>query len=326
MPTSSGAMVPRKVGTLLILIFATWSTTATAAVPTLSAARHTVRASQIVLLQGTANPGDICRLAVDSADARFAVPAPSFSIRGRVSPRARPGRHAVSLLCGDGRARAIISVASGGGREPRGPLISGSLRVIAAAQPAAPNTPEGSPVSPPLASASLAQVSVLADALLSHPNPTPFPRDVVPASTAAQAWWHRNQATIEGVFRNGQCTDWAEQRRSDIVQDGFMRRYDAEGESAITMSWDARTWPANAQAAGVGVGHVPSVGAVMVFQPGAYGAGAAGHVAVVEVVAADGSFAVSNMHAPNVGEVTEQAYSAQQAATMVTDPGIAFIA
>ena len=63
----------------------------------------------------------------------------------------------------------------------------------------------------------------------------------------------------------------------------------------------------------------------MVFQPGSFGAGGVGHVAIVEVVAADGSFGVSNMHAPNVGEVSQQAYSARDAAAMERDPGIAFI-
>lgn len=58
----------------------------------------------------------------------------------------------------------------------------------------------------------------------------------------------------------------------------------------------AASWAANAPSRGFAVGRTPRAGAVAVFQPGVEGAGANGHVAVVEQVLSGGWFIVSEMN------------------------------
>ena len=63
----------------------------------------------------------------------------------------------------------------------------------------------------------------------------------------------------------------------------------------------------------------------MVFQPGAYGAYTSGHVAIVSSVHTDGSFTISEMHAPVVGQLTTRNFSAATALAMVSNSQIGFI-
>jgi surface antigen len=69
----------------------------------------------------------------------------------------------------------------------------------------------------------------------------------------------------------GQCTWWVAEHRPDLP---FFK-----GRSG-----DALNWARTAAAQGFPVGRTPKVGAVAVFQPGQYGAGSFGHVALVLAV------------------------------------------
>ncbi len=191
-----------------------------------------------------------------------------------------------------------------GNRHARGKLFRGRLRISAATQTPASSASAASPVAIPT---------------------TPFFRPILSASVPAQLWWLLNATGIVASFRNGQRTDWAQQRRPDIVHNAYLRRYDRLGPAGVLTSWDAKYWAQHAQQAGLFVGRAPVVGAIMVFESGSRGAGNAGHVAVVEAVASDGSFDITQMHAPNIAVVTRQNYSAETAAAIATDPGIAFI-
>ena len=90
---------------------------------------------------------------------------------------------------------------------------------------------------------------------------------------------------------SGQCTDWALYRRPDL---------------ANVVSGDAWKWRDEARNAGRHVSKTPSVGALVVFQPGVLGAGATtGHVAYVEKLRYDNwgyvtSFDVSEQNSNGV--------------------------
>ena len=129
------------------------------------------------------------------------------------------------------------------------------------------------------------------------------------ALARASADWATHGAGYVSVFRNGQCTDWAEQKRPDIVMRGTIQlwaNYLAGDQRAIA-NWNGGFWDDTARAAGLAVGAVPLAGAIVTFDPGTQGITAAtGHVAYVESVASDGSFVVSEMNAPLPYEVTQR--------------------
>jgi len=269
------------------------------------------RPGQLVKLRATAPAASTCVLRVDAQRLRVTTPSTQrFVISGRVSRRARPGSHSLSLSCSAQRARTRVKVArSAGNRKARGKLF-GQLRISAVASSPAPGAE---------------QASSGATASTQPTSTAPFPRPLLPASVQAQLWWTTKAVAILTSFRNGQCTDWAQQRRPDILQNGYTRRFDLVGLASVVTSWDARHWMQLAQQAGLPVGRSPVVGAIVVYQPGYYGTGSAGHVAVVEAVAADGSFEISQMNAPIPGQVTRQKVGAATAAAMAASPGIAFI-
>lgn len=91
------------------------------------------------------------------------------------------------------------------------------------------------------------------------------------------------------------------------------------------MNWDARHWGRSAEQAGLPVGKTPQPGAVIVFQPSAYGAFADGHVAVVDAVGDDDSFTISEMNAPRPNELTSRHFGARAAWAMASDPRVLFI-
>lgn len=290
---------------------------ARAAEVTLTPASQVSRAGRIVALQVTAPTAGTCQLRFGAYRLPVSMTgAAAVGISGRVSPRASRGAHALSFTCGASRVRARVDIRPGPGRRHASPgrLFSGPLRITT------PIAAEGSPVAASPITASLAAV-----ALLGPPRSTPFPRPALPASPEAHAWWADNADAVLGSFRNGQCTDWAQRLRPDILHNVYLWRYDHYGAERVMTNWDARFWTGLAAEAGLPIAHQPVVGAIMVYAPGSYGAGSTGHVAVVEAVAVDGSFAVSHTHAPNVGEVTQQVYSGPTAAAMANDPGIAFL-
>jgi surface antigen len=83
-------------------------------------------------------------------------------------------------------------------------------------------------------------------------------------------------------FPYGQCTWFAAQNRPDI------------GSRVLG---NAASWLYSARAAGLPTGTQPAVGAVVVYQPGAQGAGWIGHVAVVTSVSPNGvNFTIREMN------------------------------
>ena len=73
-----------------------------------------------------------------------------------------------------------------------------------------------------------------------------------------------------------------------------------------------------ARNAGLATGYQPKAGAIVVYQPGAQGAGWVGHVAYVTSVSADGyHFTVTEMNFPWLGVVTSR--------SSVAGPGVGFI-
>ncbi len=104
-------------------------------------------------------------------------------------------------------------------------------------------------------------------------------------------------------FPYGQCTWWAAQSRPDI------------GANVIG---NASSWLYSARASGLATGSAPRVGAIVVYQPGAQGAGWTGHVAYVTSVSGDGAhFTISEMNFPYWGSVTRR--------SSWSGPGVGFI-
>lgn len=128
---------------------------------------------------------------------------------------------------------------------------------------------------------------------------------------SANLFWSVNHNALMTLFQNGQCTQLAADKRPDVVKDIVMSAITHEirqGVGEIVPNFDARYWAKMAKHAGIKTGHKPRVGALMVFQPGTLGAGSAGHIAYVKSVRRH-SFTISEMHAPNLYQVTDDTLS-----------------
>lgn len=99
-------------------------------------------------------------------------------------------------------------------------------------------------------------------------------------------------STSGNAYPWGQCTWWACQRRHQL------------GLWCANYMGNAAQWPGSARAAGRSVSGVPSVHAIVVFQPGQYGAAAYyGHVGVVESVG-NGTITFSESNARGLGVIS----------------------
>jgi surface antigen len=130
---------------------------------------------------------------------------------------------------------------------------------------------------------------------------------------SASRFWTADGPAVASLFHNGQCTMWAQERRPDIVRAGveaIVARELADGQPEDPGNWNARNWPRYARLAHIPTGHAPQARALVVFQPGVLGAGPTGHIAYVQRVYANGSFLISEMHAPVLWRVTHQHLSA----------------
>jgi surface antigen len=217
----------------------------------------------------------------------------SFSFR--VAPWAETGTSRVSVSCPPARTQhgtLRVRRTRPAGRTSRA-LVSGPLR-IAVAERSRPNTPRPPP------------------AVARDPNPaaggavTPATLSEADALARARADWNAYGAGYLAVFRNGQCTDWAAQKRPDIVEQATVRLWADHlmGLPDLGISWNGGSWDDMARAARMAVGTVPRAGAVVTFDPGVLGTSAAtGHIAYVETVD-DGTFTVSEMNAPLPWQVT----------------------
>jgi surface antigen len=134
---------------------------------------------------------------------------------------------------------------------------------------------------------------------------------------SATLFWTVNGPSLLSLFQNGQCTQWAAEKRPDVVKAIVVSTiaHDLQqGLGEMIPNFDARYWTSLAQGAGIATGQTPKVGALMVFQPGVMGAGSAGHIAYVQSVRKR-TFTISEMHAPLLFHVTYETlrrYEARQ--------------
>jgi hypothetical protein len=125
---------------------------------------------------------------------------------------------------------------------------------------------------------------------------------------SATLFWTVNQAAIMGLFQNGECTEWAAYKRPDVLEAIVMHTVGAElaagDTNEILSGLDAQYWALQASAAGMRIGRKPAAHALMVFQPDVLNSGDNGHIAYVERVERNGKIRVTEMHAPNLFQVT----------------------
>jgi surface antigen len=141
---------------------------------------------------------------------------------------------------------------------------------------------------------------------------------------SAQQFWNVNATAILSTFHNGQCTQWAAQKRSDIVQRSVIEMVSQElahNQPEFSGNWSARYWATNAAAAGIPTGAAPKPGAIAVFQPGVDGAGNQGHVGYVQRILRNGTVILTEMNAPTAWKVSTHRLSRSQAQR----PGITYI-
>lgn len=102
------------------------------------------------------------------------------------------------------------------------------------------------------------------------------PMSEADALARARSDWSTYGAGYLAVFRNGQCTDWAEQKRPDIVEQATIRLWADHfmGRPDPGVSWNGGFWDDMARAARLPVGTVPRPGSVVTFDPGTLRAGA----------------------------------------------------
>jgi LysM repeat protein len=173
-------------------------------------------------------------------------------------------------------------------------LVAGEPLVIPDAQPAVQIYPDPTVASPapvvvkPLLNAASPNAAPAARKVVAPPPPITKPAVLAPAHSLN---W----------FPYGQCTWWAANQRPDI------------GSRVVG---NAAAWAYSARAAGLATGTVPRVGAIVVYQPGAQGAGWVGHVAYVTSVSGS-SFTISEMNFNAWGRVdTRNSWAG---------PGVSFI-
>ena len=94
----------------------------------------------------------------------------------------------------------------------------------------------------------------------------------------------RSVSNSANLYTTGQCTYYAFDRRAEL------------GKPIGSLWGNASNWAYSANQAGFNVDHTPEVGAVFQSGPGQNGAGAYGHVGVVESINSNGSVTVSEMN------------------------------
>lgn len=135
------------------------------------------------------------------------------------------------------------------------------------------------------------------------PTPTPAPiTGGAPAINSSSGGISSSTGTIadssfNNYFTAGQCTYWADYEYHHLT--GY----------AVTWSGNASYWAIGAGAAGWNVSSTPHVPSIIVLQPGVQGAGADGHVAVVESINADGSVHTSNWNVIGWGVFSWEDYT-----------------
>jgi len=125
------------------------------------------------------------------------------------------------------------------------------------------------------------------------------PTEAEAIAIARKRWESEGQGILNG-YRNGQCTDWASQKRPDVIERVFEATVVAEvvKRPQPMQLGDAQTWATVAAGVGMTVSNLPTAGALVVWQEGVEGANPlTGHVGYVESLAEDGStFSTSEMN------------------------------
>jgi len=116
------------------------------------------------------------------------------------------------------------------------------------------------------------------------------------------------QGSADNIFPYGQCTWWANQRYHQLHGSFVPWRTNA----------NAFQWVARAAESGWRVSGTPTVGSIMVLQPGVKGAYGLGHVGVVEQILTDGRVIASSMNWGNHPDAVTQA-------TYAPGSGVSFV-
>jgi hypothetical protein len=163
----------------------------------------------------------------------------------------------------------------------------------------------------------LSAISVVLVGLACAPPATSLAAlDAVRYEPSPARFWAVNRKALMHNLNNGQCIQWAADKRPDIVRramEAIVAHEIAFHEAEYLGDWSARYWTAYARFAGIPTGRVPRRGAIAVFQPGVLGAAPHGHVAYVEKVTTTGWAYISQMHAPFLGRVSYQWLTPSQA-------------
>lgn len=126
-------------------------------------------------------------------------------------------------------------------------------------------------------------------------RPDRHPAQRHPRPDTTQNGTPANTGDTGDAYPWGQCTWWAYERRHQL------------GLPAGSHFGNAAQWAASATALGYTVDTTPTVGAIVVFQPGQAGAHPLyGHVAVVEQVHDDGSVTISESNVQGVGVISNR--------------------
>jgi hypothetical protein len=254
-----------------------------------------------------------CRLR--AGDARKAVVlAGGTRVRYRftVARTARAGRHAVTVSC-DGASAPYNLTVRRSARRTSGSLVAGRISALVSGRPVDDEEagwdpgdglegrrggrPVGRPAAQPVA----------------QPAPSLPPPTISPdAPEVSEIWLNEVKPLFEA--KNGECTQWAYEKRPDVVERAerlniarwLDSRRGPDDRYMLAMAL-ASAWADGARAAGLPVDQTPAVGAIMV-EPGN-----PGHVAYVEAVGADEFgefFQVTEMNAPQNGVVTTRTIDA----------------
>ena len=240
--------------------------------------------------------------------------ASSVSFRFRVARRTRARVARVTITCAPAAPQTVsLRVA-----RPSRPRTRTTRRLVAGpiegiAFPEAPAAPGGA-VAPGSAVGPLGPAG--------PPPGVPMSPAETAAYAEAQTLWAEKAGEHDDLWRSGECTDWADRKRPDVAQRVTIARWTAEllGRATPRVRWSGGHWDETAAAYGLPTGTTPRAGALVTWDPGVGGSGSVGHIAYVESVG-DDFFVVSEMHAPELGVVTER----RVAIDTIADGGVAFV-
>jgi len=279
------------------------------------ASSKTVKAGRSATIAVKTSGADRCQIQVAGRrrTVKLRDDAATVTFRFTTATRAKPGRYRVTVRCAGTQVTRTLKISRADRRAARGKLtrriVAGVIRVRVSAakdsqgrQPARPAPAQPAPQPAPAPAPA---------------QPAPAPQPVGPYSPEVTAQWEVWKENTERAFLvngAGECTEWAYRKRPDIVERAERQRIadwinQGRPQPVPVLDWDAYKWADNARYGGMTVTTTPTVGAIMVrsdYPPG--------HVAYVEEVLPDGSFRVSEMHAPRKGVVSERVVTAAEVA------------